>query len=156
MPQMKAYGVIPRSIVTGIILPLIVASSFGQSGSRNIVRQIKFEPEHTSAVLRALLRPYTSHIYRFHGREGQRIHVNLHVVTKKAEEQDDIVFWAQSRDYIPGRNTLLLEGIDKGGVTKWSGELPVSGEYEIYISNPKISDHAVTRSLRYTLEVTIQ
>jgi hypothetical protein len=58
--------------------------------------------------------------------------------------------------YVQGRSTALLEGIDKGGVTDWSGELPITGEYEIYVSNPPISDHVVKRALPYKLEVKIK
>jgi hypothetical protein len=92
MLQTKHYGLIPRSIVTALILLLIVASSFGQRDSRGTGRQIKFEPGRARSF-RGLLRPYAHHMYRFHARAEQRIHVNLHVVSKKAEEQYDVVYW---------------------------------------------------------------
>lgn len=69
---------------------------------------------------------------------------------------NDVVFWVQSRKYSQGRDTLLLEGIFKGGVDDWSGELPVTGEYEIYVSNPPINDHLIKRALPYKLVVEIR
>lgn len=69
---------------------------------------------------------------------------------------DDVVFWVQSRKYVQGRDTLLLEGVYRGGVTDWSGELPVTGEYEIYVSNPEINDHPVKHALAYKLAVEIK
>jgi hypothetical protein len=154
--EIEYEEVIQRFVVTALILLLLVVSSLSETGRRNTVRQIKFQPGHTTAVVEGLLRPYANHIYRFRGRARQKIHVTLHPTSKKANEEGDIVFWVQSRRYIRGRSTLLLDGIDKGGVTDWSGELPVAGEYEIYISNPRISDHTVTVPLRYNLEVKIE
>jgi hypothetical protein len=69
----------------------------------------------------------------------------------------DLVFWVQAKGWFPpSKTTALLDGIDKGGVTDWSGRLPGTGEYEIYVSNPPISDHPLTSSKRYALEITIK
>jgi hypothetical protein len=78
------------------------------------------------------------------------------MVVRLQAPADDVVFWVQSKKYVQGRNTALLEGIDKGGVADWSGELPITGEYEIYVSNPPVSDHPVKRALSYKLEVEIR
>ena len=67
-----------------------------------------------------------------------------------------MVFWIQSRKYVANRDTLLLEGVDRRGETDWSGILPVSGEYEIWVGNPEISDHPVKRPVHYKLEVKIE
>lgn len=72
------------------------------------------------------------------------------------EPVNDVVFSVQSRKYLKGRDTLLLEGVFKGGVAEWSGELPVTGEYEIYVSNPPINDHPVKHAMRYKLVVEIR
>ena len=65
------------------------------------------------------------------------------------------MFWIQTSGWYPtGRSTSVLEGIDKGGATNWSGLLPETGEYEIYVSNPPISDHPIGRSLPYKLTIT--
>jgi hypothetical protein len=125
--------------------------------SQDHVRKISLSHGRTATVLKGALRPYTKHIYRFRARIGQEMTIQLRLRRDGEVSQKDLVFWVQSRGwYPPSSNTALLEGIDKGGVTNWSGILPGTGEYEIYVSNPPISDHAIRRSLPYTLEITIR
>lgn len=103
-------------------------------------------------VLKGILRPYSKHIYRFRARAGEKLSIDLHCYAKRAE---DLVFWVQTKKgwYPPGESTALLKGIDKGGVTSWSGTLLGTGEYEIYVSNPPIADHPVYRPFPYTLQI---
>jgi hypothetical protein len=80
----------------------------------------------------------------------------LQVRGQSEQDAGDIVFWIQTRKYLKGRNTLILEGIDKGGVDDWSGKLPATGEYEIYVSNPPYNDHTVKHKIHYILQVSIK
>lgn len=134
--------------VVSACLLVLVCSAWAQGISR--IRRISFARGQTSTILRARLKPYTNHVYRLSARKGQHMAVRLQAPV------NDVVFWVQSRKYSPGRDTLLLEGIYKGGVADWSGELPVTGEYEIYVSNPPVSDHPVKRALPYKLAVEIR
>ncbi len=124
---------------------LIAATCLASSQTRRIA----FAPGQTSIVLRGRLKPYRHHLYRFHARAGQRLTLRLH------SPRSDVVCWVEGTTYVRP-DTKVLEGIDKGGVTDWSGELPATEAYEIYVSNPPISDHRVRRILPYTLEITIK
>jgi hypothetical protein len=150
-------GVIAASVILFTQAPLIVrAAPSGHEGSQH-VRQIRFSHGGTATVLTGVLRPYNRHTYRFRARVGQEMSIQLRLRKEGAGSKKDLVFWVQSRGwYPPSSNTALLEGIDKGGVTNWSGILPGTGEYEIYVSNPPITDHAVRHSLPYKLEITIR
>lgn len=154
----KLYGgLIAAILITHTQAALIVyAASAEQEGSQR-VRQISFGHGRRAAVLKATLRPYSKHIYRFRARVGQEMAIQLFFQKERAGREGDLVFWVQSRGwYRPGSSTALLEGIDKSGVTNWTGKLPGTGEYEVYVSNPPISDHAVRHSLAYKLEITIK
>lgn len=146
-----------RFIVLSVILAFAGSLTFAQKNAHDNIRRLIFERGRTDAVLRGVLRPYTNHIYRFRARAGQKMSVRLHLAEKRAEEAGDVAFWVQSRDHLLKNSTAILEGIDpKGGETSWSGELPMTGEYEIYLANPEISDHVIKRALHYTLEVEIK
>jgi hypothetical protein len=132
------------------VFVLLCALLVSAQPSQSDVRRIRFERNHSSTILRGNLRPYTNHIYRFHARQGQRMTVRVQ------SPANDIVFWVQSRRYVHGSSSLILGGIHRNGETDWSGELPLSGEYEIYVSNPPMSDHAVSRALYYEVELRIE
>lgn len=134
-------------VVTACLL-VMVCSAWAQRLTR--IQRISFARGQTSTILRGRLKPHTNHVYRFYARSGQ------HMVVRLQAPVNDVVFWVQSRKYVQGRDTLLLEGVYRGGVTDWSGELPVTGEYEIYVSNPEINDHPVKHALAYKLAVEIK
>ena len=134
-------------VVIGCLL-VMVCPAWAQRLS--LIRRISFARGQTSTILTARVKPYTNHVYRLYARSGQHMAVRLQAPV------NDVVFWVQSRKYSQGRDTLLLEGIFKGGVDDWSGELPVTGEYEIYVSNPPINDHLIKRALPYKLVVEIR
>lgn len=114
------------------------------------VQRVAFRKGQPEAVLEGRLKPYTRHLYRIRANAGQQLSVHL-------ESADgDVVLWVQSTRPVPGNGSFILPGITKEGVTEWSGELPSSQDYEIYISNPRISDHPVTRVLPYTLRLTLK
>ena len=146
-------GLISTQKIVGFVVAacLLVMVCSVSAQNHSIIRRISFARGQTNTILTARLKPCTNHVYRLYGRRGQRMAVHL-----QAPANDDVVFWVQSRKYVQGRDTLLLEGIYKGGVADWSGELPVTGEYEIHVSNPPISDHPVKRALPYKLAVEIR
>jgi hypothetical protein len=156
----KLYGgLIAANLISFTLLPpLIVDAESEQLGKRKEqVQQINLDDERQPIMLKGTLQPYSRHIYRFRGRVGQEMIIRLDIQKERSERDGEVVFWVQSNGwYPPGRSTALLEGNDKGGITDWSGKLPGTGEYEIYVSNPPISDRAVRRSLRYKLEITVK
>ena len=134
-------------VVTACLL-VLVCPAWAQRVT--LIRRISFARGQTRTILTASVKPYTNHVYRLYARSGQ------HMAVRLQDSGNDVVFWVQSRNYSQGRDTLLLEGNYKGGVDDWSGELPVTGEYEIHVSNPPISDHPVKRALPYKLAVEIR
>lgn len=153
---MKHYRVLVNvSLITYILLPTCAdAAKARLQESKNHVRRISFPRKGNTATLKGTLQPYSNHIYRFWARCEQQVTIELRQ-TKELGRDGDLVFWIQSRGWYPaGRSSSVLEGIDKGGATNWSGILPGTGEYEIYVSNPPISDHPIVRSLPYRLRIT--
>lgn len=114
------------------------------------IQRVTFRKGQTDAAVRGRLKPYTRHLYRLRANAGQRLSVQL-------ESADgDVVLWVQSTRRVPNSDSFILPGITKEGVTEWSGELPSTQDYEIYVSNPRISDHPVTHVLPYTLRLTLK
>jgi hypothetical protein len=157
---MKPYGsLIAASLITFMLLPpcIVGAAKARLGGSKDHVRQISFSRGGHTATLKGMLRPYSKHIYRFRARGGQEMSIELRFQKEGVGRDGDLVFWVQCRGwYPPGSRTAVLERIDKGGVANWSGILPGTGEYEIYVSNPPIGDHAIRRSLPYKLQMAIK
>ncbi len=146
-----------RALTLLPLLCLIVSLSSAQGVGRDLTRRVRFGRGQTGATLSSVLRPGTSHVYTFRARAGQRMSVRLRLTDKRGAREGDVVFWVQSKKYVAGRNTAILEGIDpRGGAVEWTGQLPLTGEYEIYLSNPEVSDHEILRPLRYAVEVSIE
>lgn len=155
MPRQRMKLV--RALMVASVLFLVTSSASAQSGSRSFTRRIRFERGRTAAALHHTLRPDTIHIYTFHAHAGQSMSLRLRLTGGRDARAGDAVFWVQSKKRVAGRNTTFLEGIDpRGGAVEWSGELPLTGEYEIYLSNPEVSDHVIKHSLRYALAVSIE
>jgi len=114
------------------------------------VQRVALRKGQSDTVLEGRLKPNTRHLYKIRGNAGQKLSVRLEAA------DGDVVLWVQSTRPVPGNDSFILPGITKEGVTEWSGELPSSQDYEIYISNPRISDHPVTRVLPYTLRLTFK
>ena len=126
-----------------------------QGTGKDYLKYLKFKRGKSSVVLHQTLQPGTTHTYRLRGRVGQIMEVRLSESSRTSHESPSAEFWVQTREYIRGRNTLFLEGFGKSGATDWSGKLPITGEYEIVISNPIIGDHVIESPVPYTLEVRI-
>lgn len=143
----KGHQFILRSLPVVLVLAITI-SALPPKTTR--VQRVTFRKGQTATVLQGRLKPYTRHLYRFQANAGKRLSVKL-------ESADgDVVFWVQSTRAIPGSDSFVLPGVTKEGVTEWEGELPSSQNYEIHVSNPRISDQPVTRVLPYTLRLTLK
>lgn len=105
--------------------------------------KIRFERGRSSIVLRGKLPPCDNRIYKFRARQGQNISVALRPM------ESNLVFWVQ------GLKAGLLQEIGKGGVTEWSGKLPETDEYEIYVSTPPVQNSEQTRLSPFRLKIEI-
>jgi len=146
-----------KPILIIILLVLTVVSIVGKLDAQTTpVKTLRIRKGQSSILVRGILRPRAKQLYRLSGRAGQRLRVRL-VSSRSSFEAFDAVLWVQSRKYYPGnKDTLLLEGVDRHGMTDWSGTLPITGEYEVIISNPDVSDHPIRHSVHYKLEVEIE
>jgi hypothetical protein len=155
---MKGSGTLIVSVlITFMLLPSCTDTAKAATFElKDRGRQISLPHAGNSATLKATLRPNSKHLYWFRGRGGQDMNIKLQIQKDGLGRDGDVVFWVQGRNWYPrDRFNAILEGIDKGGVTNWSGILPGTGEYEIYVSNPPISDHPIRRSLQYELRIAI-
>ena len=144
-----------RALVIGLLFPTSLASP--RVGSATLVRQLKFKHGQTTASVGAVLKPETNHVYRLRAKAGQEAHVHLLLSGKEKARTGDVLFTVQHvGSYIPGTDTQFLEGIYSTGNIDWSGKLPVTGQYEIWVFNPAVSDHFFKHPLGYRLEVTIK
>jgi hypothetical protein len=143
----KGHQFLWRSLLA-VLLAAVTGSALPPKITK--VQRVTLRKGQTVAVLQGRLKPYTRHLYRFRGNAGQQLSVQLE------SAEGDAVLWVQSTRPVPGTDSFVLPGITKEGVTEWLGELPASQDYEIYISNPRISDHPVTRVLPYTLRLTVK
>src|ERR1044071_6008422 len=131
--------------------------TLGQTARAPSQRQIRFKDRQTSVQVRGVLKPETDHVYRFRAKAGQNARVHLVLGAKQKAQPWDVVFVVQHiGKHIPGTNTDILKGVDPHGEIDWTGRIPVDGEYEIWVSNPNITDHPITHPIRYILEVSIE
>jgi hypothetical protein len=102
---------------------LVNTSAFAQS-KYDLVKQVRFERGASDAAITGVLGYGAKHFYRLKARKGQTMSVKMIVADSKDEE--DIGFTVDGLQYLPGRDTKILDGIDpRGGNDEWSGELPV-------------------------------
>src|SRR5215471_16296131 len=129
-------------------------SAFAQS-KYDLVKQVQFEKGASGATITGVLVYGAKHFYRLKARKGQTLSVKM--IVASSIDKVEIGFTVDSLQYPPGRDTRILDGIDpRGGNRDWSGELPVSGEYEIVVHNPPVSASHVSHPIRYKLEVNIK
>jgi hypothetical protein len=128
--------------------------AFAQS-KYDLVRPVRFERGASGATITGVLIYGAKHFYRLKAQKGQTMSVKL--IVANSIDKVEIGFTVDSLQYPPGRDTRILDGIDpRGGNQDWSGELPVSGEYEIVVHNPPVSPSPVSHPIRYKLEVFIK
>ena len=142
------------SLLITLIFISTTNSAFSQS-KYDLIKQVRFERGKSGTTITGVLIYGAKHFYRLKARKGQTMSVKVIAVDSK--DQGDIAFTVQSRHYLPGRDTMILDGIDpRGGNDEWSGDLPVTDEYEIVVHNPPVSDNPDSHPIRYKLEVTIK
>lgn len=128
---------------------VVVCSVPAQKSGQCKSRQVKFERGGSSVVLRGRLEPCDGRVYKLRARQGQKMSVVL------LPAENDVVFWVFGKKPSE-RHALVLEGIHRNGVTDWTGELRFSGDYEIRLGRPPVSDSAEAETLPYQLEVRIE
>jgi hypothetical protein len=117
----------------------LVAQTGGDLGPpRGKTQRVKFARGRTTAVLKGGVVRGTNDRYILGARAGQTMIVHITAREKNA------VFT------ILGPNATALEGTEEGvDATDWTGELPQSGDYSIWVSPSR-------GNATYTLEVTIR
>jgi hypothetical protein len=141
------------SLIIVFIFALMNSVAFAQN-KHDLVRQVRFERGKSDTTIAEVLMFGAKHVYRLKARKGQTMSIQLESNDKDLE---DIVFTVQSRHYLPGSDTRILDGFDPSGDTLgWSRELPFTAEYEIVVHNPPISTKIDGRQIGYKLKVTIK
>jgi len=138
-----------RACAASALLLLFVCSASAQKLAQCKSRPVKFVRGASSVVLRGQLEPCDQRVYRLRARQGQKMSVVL------LPSENDVVFWVFGKSPRES-HALVLDGIHRNGVTDWTGELRFSGDYEIRLGRPPVSDSAQARTLPYRLEVRIE
>jgi hypothetical protein len=124
-----------RTGVIAVILALLFVTVAGQTGQ---TQRVRFRYGRTTAVLRGAVVRGTQNRYILGAKAGQTMIVHITSSEKNA------VFT------ILGPDATALPGTEEGAdATDWSGELPSSGDYSIWVGPTR-------GNANYTLEVTIR
>lgn len=124
-----------KQSVLAILTLAIVLTAFAQTGQ---TRRVRFPRGRTTAVLKGAVVRATQDQYILGARRGQTMIVHITSLEKNA------VF------AILGPNGSALDGAEEDSdVMDWTGELPSSGDYSIWVSPTR-------GNATYTLEVTIR
>ena len=137
----------PRVLVsvTVVMVSLLTSISFGQGGGRiedptprGKTQRVRFARGRTTAVLHGAVVRGTRDRYILGARVGQTMIVHI------SSREKNAVFT------ILGPDATALEGTEEGtDATDWTGELPMSGDYSIWVGPTR-------GNATYTLEVTIR
>jgi hypothetical protein len=113
----------------------LLTSGMAQSGK---TQRVRFARGRTTAILKGAVVRGTQDRYILGARRGQTMIVHITSLERNA------VF------SIIGPNAIALSGAEEGDDTMdWSGELPATGDYSIWVSGTR-------GNATYTLEVTIR
>ena len=129
--------------LTACILVAPSANLFAQGGGNlappsGKTQRVRFARGRTTAILKGAVVRGTQDRYILGAREGQTMIVHL------TSREKNAVFT------ILGPDATALQGTDEGlDATDWTGELPLSGDYSIWVSPTR-------GNATYTLEVTIR
>lgn len=126
------------SLVAVLCTTLLLPPTFAQKGTV-ITRRVQFARGRTTAVIKDEATWGTTYRYFLNARAGQTMSVHVTGVP------DAVVEF-----YPPEAGTEPLEGADS--VKDWSGKLPETGRYAIFISHTRDG----VKSAPYTLEITIR
>lgn len=124
-----------KLIVLVFVLVLFTVSAVAQSGK---VQRVRFARGRTTAVLKGAVVRATQDRYILGARAGQTMTVHI------TSPERNAVF------AILGPDASALSGAEEGSdATDWQGELPMSGDYSIWVGPTR-------GNATYTLEVTIR
>lgn len=124
-----------KAFSTILLIVCISVSVVGQSGK---TQRVRFAKGRTTAVLHGAVVRATQDRYILGARRGQTMTVHI------TSREKNAVFT------ILGPDATALEGTEEGAdAMDWSGTLPLSGDYSIWVSPTR-------GNATYTLEVTIR
>jgi len=134
---------VPLAVVVLILSTLVI--SVGQTGGGNIsgapkgkTQRVRFARGRTTAVLHGAVVRGTQDRYILGARSGQTMIV--HITSREKNAGFAIL----------GPDATALEGAEEGtDATDWTGTLPLSGDYSIWVGPTR-------GNATYTLEVTIR
>jgi len=133
-----------KSIALTICLVLLISSNVFSQGGGTLgppsgkTQRVKFARGRTTAVLKGAVVRGTQDRYILGARSGQTMIVHI------TSREKNAVFT------ILGPDGTALEGTEEGAdTTDWTGELPLSGDYSIWVSPTR-------GNAAYTVEVTIR
>jgi hypothetical protein len=145
LPTEQTSGTFGTRVRRGAMLLSLVAAlcvmplaAFAQKGTV-VTRRVQFGRGRTTTVIKDRAAWGTTYRYYINARAGQSMSVHLTGVP------DAVVEF-----YPPEAGTEPLEGAD--GVKDWSGTLPETGRYAIFVSHTRDG----VKSAPYTLEITIR
>lgn len=131
---MQASRILRTAIIVSAML-VLVSAVIAQTGK---TERVRFPRGRTTAVLHGAVVRGTSDRYILGARRRQTMIVHV------SSREKNAVFT------ILGPDATALEGTDEGlDATDWTGELPLSGDYSIWLSPTR-------GNATYTLEVTIR
>ena len=139
---MKQLPLVIVLLLGSTLLPLS-DSAFAQGGGtiespRGKTQRVRFARGRTTAVLKGAVVRGTQDRYILGARAGQTMIVHI------TSREKNAVFT------ILGPDTTALEGTEEGAdAADWTGELPLSGDYSIWVGPTR-------GNATYTLEVTIR
>ena len=139
---MRLTTIMRSGLIACILLSLclnLAAQGGGSLGSPSgKTQRVRFARGRTTAILKGAVVRGTKDRYILGARAGQTMIVHLTSREKNAEF------------LIQDPNGTAVEGLDDGlADTDWTGELPVSGDYSIWVSPTR-------GNATYTLEITIR
>jgi hypothetical protein len=121
----------------GLILCLVLLITTVTAAQR-VTQRVRFARGRTTAVLKGSVVRGTQNRYILGARRGQTMIVHI------TSREKNAVFT------ILGPDGTALEGTEEGvDATDWTGDLPLSGDYAIWVSPSR-------GNATYTLEVTIR
>lgn len=132
---MQAKRLLKTAVVIGALLILVSPVVVAQKGK---TQRVRFPRGRTTAVLHGAAVRGTNDRYILGARRGQTMIVHI------SSREKNAVFT------ILGPDATALAGTDEGlDATDWTGELPLTGDYSIWVSPTR-------GNATYTLEVTIR
>jgi hypothetical protein len=135
MEDLSMYRIAVKQAAVLVLTFLLLFTAIAQTGR---TQRVRFPRGRTTAVLKGAVVRATQDQYILGARGGQKMIVHI------TSREKNAVF------AILGPDATALPGAEEGAdATDWSGELPLSGDYSIWVSPTR-------GNATYTLEVTIR